>query len=97
MDAISTVSTTIWKRLCLKSTHTRCYNPALFKEVLDVVPFNVLMAVENKQNKISLEQLETIVIAAGRAKHAIIESPDFSEIQRASKRGDRSPNTAYVR
>ncbi|WP_415459614.1 glycerophosphodiester phosphodiesterase [Bifidobacterium sp.] len=92
-SSVGTISTQVWESLCLVSSQSKCYNPTVFSRVLKDVPDSVVMAVENKQDEVTVKQLEKILDRSGHRKNAIIESLDFSEIQEAAEDGFR---TMYV-
>lgn len=91
--AVKSLSTDDWKRLCLVGDQSGCHRATIFDAVLGVVPSDVLMVVENKQNEVTTERLEMILIQQRRVDSTLIESLDFNEIKQAEQDGF---HTMYV-
>ena len=58
-----------------------------FGQVLDALPGNALLVVENKQDEVGLKRLERILTARSLTSSTLIESLDFSEVTQASVDG----------
>ena len=84
---VDSLSTDDWTSMCLRYDSERCFHAVTFGQVLDALPGNALLVVENKQDEVDLERLERILAARSLTSSTLIESLDFGEVTQASVDG----------
>ncbi|WP_300767250.1 glycerophosphodiester phosphodiesterase [uncultured Bifidobacterium sp.] len=91
--SVSSLTVDEWTSMCLHYDSEQCFRAVTFGQVLDALPNDALLVVENKQDEVSLKRLERILDARSLRSSTLIESLDFNKITQASADGF---HTMYV-